>query len=182
MTPEAIQQVWTLSLVIFAVVLVVVAVLLTLILVTAKRIHAGVSAIWTSGQKVANNTVQLALLQCREHGLRPEQLGGTRHRVGEHAPDPGAFRRSSAVDRDPRTERGERLLVFVAEPGQGVGEGSIGRVGEFAEGLLISLDRRDFPAKQGIQSLQIGVVGGNGLGRGGGHGDTPEERGEFEQC
>lgn len=67
MTPEAIQQVWTLSLVIFTVVVVVVAVLLTLILVTAKRIHGGVSAIWTSGQKVANNTVQLALLHRTNH-------------------------------------------------------------------------------------------------------------------
>ena len=62
MTPETIQQVWIVSLAIFAVVLVVVAVLLTLILVTAKRIRAGVSAIWNSGQKVANNTVHLALL------------------------------------------------------------------------------------------------------------------------
>lgn len=62
MTPDTIQQVWTLSLVIFTLVLVVVAVLLTLILVTAKQIHGGVSAIWTAGQQVANNTVQLALL------------------------------------------------------------------------------------------------------------------------
>lgn len=67
MTPEAIQQVWILSLVIFTVVLVVVAVLLTLILVTAKKIHGGVAAIWTSGQKVANNTVQLALLHKTNH-------------------------------------------------------------------------------------------------------------------
>lgn len=67
MTPEAIQQVWMLSLIIFAVVLVVVAVLLTLILVTAKKIHGGVSAIWTAGQKVANNTVQLALLHRTNH-------------------------------------------------------------------------------------------------------------------
>lgn len=62
MSPETIQQVWIVSLVIFAVVLVVVAVLLTLILVTAMRIRAGVSAIWNAGQKVANNTVHLALL------------------------------------------------------------------------------------------------------------------------
>lgn len=67
MTAEAIQQVWMLSLVIFTVVLVVVAVLLTLILVTAKKIHGGVAAIWTSGQKVANNTVQLALLHKTNH-------------------------------------------------------------------------------------------------------------------
>ena len=62
MTAATIQQVWILSLVVFAVVLVVVAVLLTLILVTAKRIRGGVSAIWNAGQRVANNTVHLALL------------------------------------------------------------------------------------------------------------------------
>ena len=62
MTPAAIQQAWIVSLIVFAVVLVVVAALLTLILVTAKRIRGGVSAIWNAGQKVANNTVHLALL------------------------------------------------------------------------------------------------------------------------
>lgn len=62
MTPETIQQIWILTLVVFAVVLVVVAALLTLILSTATRIHAGVSAIWTTGQKIAANTVQLAQL------------------------------------------------------------------------------------------------------------------------
>ena len=67
MTAEAIQYVWILSLVIFTLVLVVVAVLLTLILVTARKIHGGVSAIWTAGQKVANNTVQLALLHRTNH-------------------------------------------------------------------------------------------------------------------
>ena len=67
MTPEAIQQVWTVTLAVFAVVLVVVAALLTLILVAARRIHAGVSAIWTAGQKVANNTVHLALLDRTNH-------------------------------------------------------------------------------------------------------------------
>ena len=67
MSAAVIQQVWILSLVIFTVVLVVVAVLLTLILVTAKKIHGGVSAIWTAGQKVANNTVQLALLHRTNH-------------------------------------------------------------------------------------------------------------------
>lgn len=67
MTAETIQQVWMLSLGVFAIVLVVVAVLLTLILGTAKKIHGGVSAIWTAGQKVANNTVQLALLHRTNH-------------------------------------------------------------------------------------------------------------------
>ena len=59
---DAVQQIWILSLAIFVVVLIVVALLLTLILRTAKQIHAGVSAIWTVGQKIANNTVHLALL------------------------------------------------------------------------------------------------------------------------
>lgn len=67
MTAETVQQVWVLSLVIFTVVLVVVAVLLTLILRTSRAIHGGVSAIWTGGQKVANNTVQLALLHRTNH-------------------------------------------------------------------------------------------------------------------
>lgn len=67
MTPQAIQQVWILSLATFAVVLVVVAALLTLILLTARKIRGGVSAIWTAGQKVANNTVHLALLDRTNH-------------------------------------------------------------------------------------------------------------------
>ena len=67
MTPETIQQVWILSLVIFVVVLVVVAVLLTLILRTAKQIRGGVSAIWNAGQRVANNTIHLALLDRTNH-------------------------------------------------------------------------------------------------------------------
>lgn len=59
---EAIQAVWTLSLVIFLVVLGVVATLLTLILRAARDIRAGVSVIWNVGQRIANNTIQLALL------------------------------------------------------------------------------------------------------------------------
>ncbi len=60
---ETIRTIWTLSLVVFVVVLVVVAVLLTLILRTARDIKAGVSAIWNVGQRIANNTIHLALLQ-----------------------------------------------------------------------------------------------------------------------
>ena len=67
MSAEAVQQVWILSLVIFAVVLVVVAILLTLILRTSRQIHGGVSAIWNAGQRVANNTVHLALLSKTNH-------------------------------------------------------------------------------------------------------------------
>ena len=60
---EAIRNVWTLSLVIFVVVLIVVAVLLTLILRTAIEIKGGVSQIWNVGQRIANNTIHLALLE-----------------------------------------------------------------------------------------------------------------------
>lgn len=60
---EAIRTVWALSLGIFVVVLLVVAVLLTLILRTAKEIKDGVSAIWNVGQRIANNTIHLALLE-----------------------------------------------------------------------------------------------------------------------
>lgn len=58
----AIQQVWITSLIVYFVVVVVVAVMLTLILTTARQIQSGASAIWTVGQKVANNTIHLALL------------------------------------------------------------------------------------------------------------------------
>jgi len=67
MSAEAVQQVWILSLVIFTLVLVVVGILLTLILRTSRQIHAGVSAIWNAGQRVANNTVHLALLGKTNH-------------------------------------------------------------------------------------------------------------------
>ena len=59
---EAIRTVWTLSLAIFVVVLVVVAILLTLILRAAQDIRGGVAAIWNAGQRIANNTIHLALL------------------------------------------------------------------------------------------------------------------------
>lgn len=59
---DAIHDVWTLSLVIFVVVLLVVALLLTLILRAARDIRAGVAIIWNVGQRVANNTIQLSML------------------------------------------------------------------------------------------------------------------------
>jgi len=62
-SPEAVRDVWTISLVVFTVVLVVVAALLTLILRTAREITAGVSSIWNVGQRIANNTIHLALLE-----------------------------------------------------------------------------------------------------------------------
>ena len=84
MTAETIQQVWIVSLVIFTVVLVVVAVLLTLILRTAKQIHAGVSAIWNAGQRVANNTIDLALLDRTNHiaGRILQSAGGVAAATG----------------------------------------------------------------------------------------------------
>ena len=60
---DTIRTIWTLSLVVFVVVLGVVATLLTLIVRTARDIKAGVSLIWNVGQRIANNTVHLALLQ-----------------------------------------------------------------------------------------------------------------------
>lgn len=59
---ETIHTIWTLSLVVFVVVLVVVAVLLTLILRAARDIRGGVAIIWNVGQRIANNTIQLAML------------------------------------------------------------------------------------------------------------------------
>ena len=60
---DAVRTVWTVSLVVFTVVLLVVAALLTLILRAARDIKGGVSAIWNTGQRIANNTIHLALLQ-----------------------------------------------------------------------------------------------------------------------
>lgn len=59
---DAIRTLWTWSLVVFVVVLVVVATLLTLILRTAHDIRHGVAIIWNVGQRIANNTVQLSML------------------------------------------------------------------------------------------------------------------------
>ena len=63
----AVRQVWLVSLGVFLVVLVVVAILLTLILRTARSIRGGVSEIWNVGQKVANNTIHISLLDSTNH-------------------------------------------------------------------------------------------------------------------
>lgn len=63
----AVQQIWIISLVIYFVVVGVVALLLTLILQTVRQIHGGAAAIWTAGQKVANNTIQIPLLARTNH-------------------------------------------------------------------------------------------------------------------
>ncbi len=62
-TAETVQTIWMISLAVFTVVLVVVAILLTLILRTARDITGGVSAIWNVGQRIANNTIHIALLK-----------------------------------------------------------------------------------------------------------------------
>jgi hypothetical protein len=67
MTDATLQTVWVTTLVLYAVVLLVVAALLTLILVTARKIHAGVAEIWTVGQQIANNTIHIALLDTTNH-------------------------------------------------------------------------------------------------------------------
>lgn len=67
MEPEVVERVWITTLVIYAVVVAVVAVLLTLIVVEARRVLAGVEAIWVAGQKIANNTIHIALLQRTNH-------------------------------------------------------------------------------------------------------------------
>ncbi len=54
--------VWLVSLGIGAVVILVVAVLLTLIVRTARQIDGAVSDIWTVGQRIANNTIHIPLL------------------------------------------------------------------------------------------------------------------------
>jgi hypothetical protein len=63
LTPETVQKVWVLTLVIYGVVLVVVAILLALILRTALDIRHGVATIWNVGQRIANNTIHIALLR-----------------------------------------------------------------------------------------------------------------------
>jgi hypothetical protein len=66
-TAETVRQVWITTLSVYGVVLLVVAALLALILREARRIHAGVSEIWNVGQKVANNTIHIALLDTTNH-------------------------------------------------------------------------------------------------------------------
>ena len=64
---DTIQRMWIVTLVVYGVILIVVAVLLALILRAARDVRAGVSAIWTVGQQVANNTIHIALLDTTNH-------------------------------------------------------------------------------------------------------------------
>ena len=66
-TAETVQRMSIITLAIYGVVVLVVAVLLTLVVREARRIKAGVSEIWNVGQKIANNTVHIALLDRTNH-------------------------------------------------------------------------------------------------------------------
>jgi len=81
---ETIQHMWITTLVIYAVVLVVVAVLLTLVLHAARKVRSGVSTIWTIGQQVASNTIHIALLDTTNH-LAGEILTSARGIMGATA-------------------------------------------------------------------------------------------------
>lgn len=57
----AVLTVWSVSLAIGVVVIIVVGVLLALVRRTAAQIETGAEAIWTEGKMVANNTIQIPL-------------------------------------------------------------------------------------------------------------------------
>lgn len=58
---DAIIKVWSISLIIGVVVIIVVAFLLRLILNTALKIETAAGEIWTQGKMVANNTIHIPL-------------------------------------------------------------------------------------------------------------------------
>jgi len=87
---ETIQQMWIATLIIYAVVLVVVAVLLTLVLRAARKVRDGVATVWTIGQQVANNTIHIALLDTTNHLARDilasaKGIVGATAAMGAHA-------------------------------------------------------------------------------------------------
>lgn len=69
---------WWIALGLTAVVALVVAILLELVVRTARKIHGGVSQIWTGGTHIAANTVTIALLQQTNHlaGALLDSAGG----------------------------------------------------------------------------------------------------------
>ena len=71
-----VEQMWWLSLGIFAIVVVVVAVLLGVIIAAAKSINRHAGAIWVIGKEIAGNTVAIWML---------EQTVGSLRRLGESA-------------------------------------------------------------------------------------------------
>lgn len=60
-SPETVQTIWWLTILIALVVTAVVALLLTMVKRTATQILDGASAIWTHGQLVANDTIQIPI-------------------------------------------------------------------------------------------------------------------------
>ena len=74
---DTIQRMWIVTLAVYAVVLVVVAVLLTLVLRAAREVRGEVARIWTVGQQVANNTIHIALLDTTNH-VAAEILGSAK--------------------------------------------------------------------------------------------------------
>ncbi len=88
----AAYTVWWISLGIGAMVIVVVAVLLTLIVRTARQIEGTAADIWVVGQRIANNTVHIPLLQRTNRVVggileRASGIDGATAAIEEHALD-----------------------------------------------------------------------------------------------
>lgn len=79
-----VESAWWLTLAVYLVVVGVVAALLTLILREAKKIHGGVREIWNVGQKVANNTIHISLLE-RTNQVAGQILSSAKGIVGATA-------------------------------------------------------------------------------------------------
>ena len=77
-----IQTIWWLSIVVALVVTAVVALLLTLIKRTATGILEGASAIWTHGQLVANDTIQIPIFLKKTNHVAGQILGTATEIVG----------------------------------------------------------------------------------------------------
>ena len=87
----AITTIWVICLVIALVVTLVVVFLLEWIKRTATAILDGASAIWTHGQLVANNTIQLPVLLPTTNAVAGQilqtasQIRGATHAIEQHA-------------------------------------------------------------------------------------------------
>jgi hypothetical protein len=84
LTADTVHRVWMTTLVIYGVVVLVVALLLTLIVREARRIKGGVAQIWNVGQRIANNTIHIALLDTTNH-VAGQILGSAKGIVGATA-------------------------------------------------------------------------------------------------
>ncbi len=71
----SVAAMWSISLLLFLVVAAVVALLLEAVRRTAKQIRTAAGAIWTQGQLVANNTIQIPMLLNRTTRI-VERIGG----------------------------------------------------------------------------------------------------------